>query len=70
MMKKFFLWIIEFYRRYISPYKPPTCRFVPTCSAYAKEAVSSYGVFKGGLLSLTRLLKCHPFHKGGYDPVK
>ncbi|MCL5055714.1 MAG: membrane protein insertion efficiency factor YidD [Firmicutes bacterium] len=70
MVKKIFLLMIEFYRRYISPLKAPTCRFVPSCSAYAKEAVNRYGAFKGGLLSLMRLLKCHPFHHGGYDPIK
>ncbi len=49
--------------------KPPSCRFVPTCSAYALEAIETYGAFRGGLLALLRLLKCHPFHRGGYDPV-
>ncbi len=49
--------------------KPPCCRFIPTCSEYALEAIGKYGAFKGGLLVLRRILKCHPFHKGGYDPV-
>lgn len=72
-MKKAVLWCIRFYRRNLSPLKQtPTCRFVPTCSAYALEAVEKYGVCKGGWLFLRRLLKCHPFHKQDtieYDPV-
>jgi len=72
MMKKIFLWFIRFYRTNISPLKPPSCRFIPTCSAYALEAVEKYGVIKGGLLALRRLSKCHPFHPQKsieYDPV-
>lgn len=68
-MKKLALAMIRFYRRFISPCFPPHCRFTPTCSAYAYEAISRYGVIKGGWLSLKRLSKCHPFHEGGYDPV-
>jgi len=68
-MKRVLLWLISFYRRNISPMKPPCCRFIPTCSEYALQAVEKYGAFKGGLLALRRVLKCHPFHKGGYDPV-
>lgn len=61
---------IWFYQRLISPLKPySTCRFIPTCSAYAYEAVSKYGPFKGGWMAAKRILKCHPFHPGGYDPV-
>ena len=61
---------IQFYRRFLSPLKAsPSCRFHPTCSAYAVEAISAYGVFKGGYLTTRRLLKCHPFHPGGFDPV-
>ena len=64
------LWLIRFYRRNLSPLKRyPTCRFIPTCSEYALEAVSKYGVLKGGYLALRRLLRCHPFHPGGYDPL-
>ena len=61
--------LIDIYRRGISPNTPPSCRFSPTCSAYAYEAIEKYGAAKGGYLALRRLLKCHPFHKGGYDPV-
>lgn len=68
-MKTLALAMIRFYRRFISPLFPPHCRFTPTCSAYAYEAISRYGFFKGGWLSLKRLSKCHPFHEGGYDPV-
>ncbi|MDR0249296.1 MAG: membrane protein insertion efficiency factor YidD [Oscillospiraceae bacterium] len=68
-MKRLLLRLIRFYRRHISPALPPTCRFVPTCSAYALEAVEKYGALKGSLLAAKRLLSCNPFHKGGYDPV-
>ena len=68
-MKRFLLAAIRFYRRNISPLRKPCCRFIPTCSEYALEAVEKYGPWKGAWLSLRRLLKCHPFHKGGYDPV-
>ena len=69
-MKKLFLKLIRFYRRSISPFTPATCRFRPTCSAYAYEAINKYGAVKGGYLALKRLLRCHPFYKGDpYDPV-
>ncbi|PID71909.1 MAG: membrane protein insertion efficiency factor YidD [Desulfobulbus propionicus] len=58
------------YQYVISPLFPPTCRFSPTCSQYAIEAVQKYGAFRGGLKSLWRILRCHPFSQGGYDPVK
>lgn len=68
-MKKIFLILIHFYRRFISPMKPPTCRFYPTCSQYSLEAIETYGALKGGWMSVKRISKCHPFHPGGYDPV-
>ena len=68
-MKKIMLSSIRFYRRRVSPVSPPRCRFVPTCSEYAMEAIEKHGAAKGGWLALRRILKCHPFHKGGYDPV-
>ena len=61
--------LVRFYRKNISPNSPPRCRYLPTCSAYALEALEKYGALKGGFLALKRLLRCHPFHKGGYDPV-
>ena len=67
--KRALLALIRFYRRQISPATPPACRFIPTCSEYALEAVQKYGALKGGYLAVRRVLKCHPFHKGGYDPV-
>jgi uncharacterized protein len=69
MLKKFFIVIIHFYQTVISPIKPPTCRFYPTCSHYGLEAVQRFGALKGGWLTLRRIVKCHPFHPGGIDPV-
>ncbi|WP_040346800.1 membrane protein insertion efficiency factor YidD [Neobacillus bataviensis] len=69
MLKKIFLSIIRFYQVAISPLKPPTCRFYPTCSHYGFEAVQRFGAVKGGWLAMKRILKCHPFHPGGFDPV-
>ena len=69
-MKKIFLALIRFYQRSISPLRPPCCRFRPTCSQYAYEAITKYGALKGGWLALRRLLRCNPFYKGSfYDPV-
>ena len=69
-MKKIFLWLIRFYRRHISPAFPGKCRYKPTCSAYAIEAIEKYGVLKGGWLAFKRLMRCHPFSKHDYyDPV-
>jgi putative membrane protein insertion efficiency factor len=70
-MKRLMLSAVRFYRRNISPLRPPCCRFIPTCSQYALEAIEKYGALKGGWLTLRRLLRCHPFYKGNkiYDPV-
>lgn len=71
-MKRIALSLIRFYRRAISPLRPPCCRFIPTCSEYAVEAVERYGAVKGGWLALHRIAKCHPFHRQKsieYDPV-
>ena len=69
-MKKAMLKMIRFYQTSISPLCPPRCRYIPTCSQYAVEAVEKYGAIKGGLFALKRFLRCHPFHRGGwYDPV-
>ena len=69
-MKKVMLALIRFYQHYISPLRPPCCRFMPTCSAYAVQAITKYGALKGGWLTLKRLLRCNPFYKGDYyDPV-
>lgn len=63
--------LIRFYQKFLSPLKiKPTCRFYPTCSQYTLEAVTKYGFFKGTYLAIKRILKCHPFHPGGYDPLK
>lgn len=61
---------IRFYRRFISPLLPPSCRFYPTCSQYALQALKRYGTLKGGWLTIKRLSKCHPYHPGGFDPLK
>ena len=69
-MKKVFLLLIRFYQNAVSPWLPARCRFRPTCSAYAYEAVCKYGAVKGGWLALKRFLRCHPFYKGNFfDPV-
>ena len=71
-MKRILLWIIDFYRKGISPLTPPSCRFIPTCSEYAMQAIERYGALKGGWLAFRRLMKCHPFHRQKsieYDPV-
>ena len=69
MLKNFLIILISGYRRLISPLFPPSCRFQPTCSQYAIEAVEKFGAFRGGWLAIKRILRCHPFHPGGYDPV-
>ncbi|NJO77795.1 MAG: membrane protein insertion efficiency factor YidD [Cyanobacteria bacterium RM1_2_2] len=68
-MKPLLLSLIRLYRAAISPLFPPTCRFHPTCSQYALEAVERYGAWRGGWLAIRRVLRCHPLHPGGYDPV-
>jgi putative membrane protein insertion efficiency factor len=69
-VKRVLIALINGYRKFISPLKKPSCRFYPTCSQYALEAIDKYGVLKGVRLSLIRILKCHPFHPGGHDPLK
>ena len=68
-MKVVLLLLIRFYRGFLSPLKPPSCRYIPTCSEYAMIAVEKYGAAKGSFLAIKRILRCHPFHKGGHDPV-
>lgn len=71
-MKKLLISVIRFYQKRISPLTPPSCRFIPTCSQYAVEALEKYGAVKGSWLALKRIAKCHPFHRGDhdyYDPV-
>lgn len=68
-MRRFILGLIRLYQLLLSPLLGANCRFEPTCSVYATEAIKRYGVIKGGYLSFRRLIKCHPFHEGGYDPV-
>ena len=69
MAKKILIWLIKFYRKYLSPLKSTKCPYIPTCSQYGLEAVEKYGALKGGLLALCRILRCNPFSHGGYDPV-
>ena len=69
-MKKLVLSLIKFYRRNISPMSPPKCKYIPTCSQYALEAIERYGVVRGGIKALWRIFRCNPFSKGGFDPVK
>ena len=68
-MKALAPWTLRAYQRWISPLFPPSCRYVPTCSEYAVEAVERFGVLRGGIMATGRLLRCHPFVKGGHDPV-
>lgn len=69
-MKFLVLDLLRLYKAVISPFLPPACRFEPTCSEYASEAVSKFGVIRGGMLAFWRILRCQPFCKGGYDPVE
>lgn len=68
-MKSLFIVLIDIYRMYISPRFPSKCRYVPTCSEYTREAIQKYGALKGSWLGIKRILRCHPGHPGGYDPV-
>ncbi|HME47961.1 MAG TPA: membrane protein insertion efficiency factor YidD [Mycobacterium sp.] len=63
------IWLIELYRTYVSPLRLPTCRFTPTCSQYAVDALSEFGLLHGGRLAVLRLVKCGPWHRGGWDPI-
>jgi len=69
MLSKVFIYIIKAYQLVVSPLKGPSCRFYPTCSQYGIEALSKYGAFKGSWLTARRVVRCHPFHPGGFDPV-
>lgn len=68
-MKNLLLGIIRFYRKHISPHLPPMCKYYPTCSAYAVEAIETHGALKGSVLAALRILRCNPLFPGGYDPV-
>ncbi|WP_081957215.1 membrane protein insertion efficiency factor YidD [Clostridium sp. HMP27] len=69
-MRSIIILVIKSYRKYISPLKNPCCRFYPTCSQYALDAINKYGVLKGSFMSIKRILRCNPFNQGGYDPVE
>lgn len=68
-MKTVLIGMIRFYRSFVSPLKPPCCRFTPTCSEYALQAIEKYGALKGSWLAVKRIIRCNPFCKGGYDPL-
>ncbi len=68
-LRNVLIFMVKFYRKFISPLKQPSCIYTPTCSSYALQALERFGFFKGGYLSIRRILRCHPFAKGGYDPV-
>ncbi|MTK12741.1 MAG: membrane protein insertion efficiency factor YidD [Clostridiaceae bacterium] len=69
-MKEFLVFFIKIYRKYLSPLKQPCCRFYPTCSQYALDALEKHGVLKGGFMAIKRISRCNPLNEGGYDPVK
>jgi putative membrane protein insertion efficiency factor len=69
-VKTIAIWLIKGYRRFVSPLFPPSCRFYPSCSQYTMEAIEKHGFLKGGLMGAWRILRCHPYSKGGFDPVK
>ena len=68
-MKKIFIGLIRGYQRFISPLFPPSCQYYPTCSNYSVQAIQKHGAIKGSIMGISRILRCHPFVKGGYDPV-
>ncbi len=68
-MRSVMLWLIRLYQRTISQLTPPSCRFYPSCSEYAYQAINKYGALKGGWMAIRRIARCHPFNPGGYDPV-
>lgn len=68
-MKKLLMALVRSYQIWIGPLLPPSCRYYPTCSSYALEAIEKHGAARGGWLAVRRILRCHPFHRGGYDPV-
>ncbi len=70
MIRQMLIGLVRFYRKYISPQLPPSCKYIPTCSEYAIDALTKYGAIKGTLMAIWRILRCNPFSKGGYDPVK
>ncbi|MBD7913089.1 MULTISPECIES: membrane protein insertion efficiency factor YidD [Clostridium] len=69
-MKEIMIRLIKFYKKKISPMSQPRCKYIPTCSQYAIDAIEKHGVFRGGILACWRILRCNPFSKGGFDPVK
>lgn len=69
-MKIIFIYLIKFYKKFISPMFPSSCRFYPTCSTYTLDAIEKYGAFKGVYIGIKRILRCHPFNKGGLDPLE
>ena len=69
-MKRILISLIKFYRCRISPLTPPKCKYIPTCSQYALDAIEKYGAIRGGIMAVFRILRCNPFSKGGFDPVK
>ena len=69
-MRKVFIGLIQFYRRFLSPMLPPTCRYEPSCSLYTVQAIEKYGVLRGLFMGILRVLRCHPFARGGFDPVR
>jgi putative membrane protein insertion efficiency factor len=69
-VRKLFIGLIQIYRRFLSPMLPPTCRYEPSCSLYTVQAIEKYGVLKGLFMGILRVLRCHPFARGGFDPVR